>query len=166
MNSTDAFIGAASPTEEELDALAPGSIAIILDRPDDKWPEAFLRYGSGWTRLEAGTSDDNIPSAGLLIRPDQKVVIIIDASRDGQGRAITNEEELLALPEGALVRGLGVRHNPSWPKMLRRVYSYPGNEFFGSSPDLNHDAIPVGAAIRHYGNLTLIWEPAGTDDAS
>lgn len=148
-----------NPSEAELDALVQGSIAIILDGPDDKWPEAFLRYGSGWTLLEAGTNTNDIPSAGLLIRPHQTVVIIIDAAQDGQGRAITTEEELLALPEGALVRGLRVRHNPSWPKMLRRGYSYPGNEFFGASPDLNHDPIPAGAAIRYYGELTVIWEP-------
>lgn len=148
-----------NPTEAELDALAQGSIAIILDKPEDKWPEAFLRYGSGWTLLEAGTDTNNIPSAGLLVRPHQTVVIIIDADKDGQGRAITTEDELLALPDGALVRGLGIRHNPAWPKLIRRARSYPGNEFFGSSPDLNHDAVPVGAAVRYYGALTVIWEP-------
>lgn len=148
-----------NPTEAELDALGQGSIAIILAKPDDKWPEAFLRYGSGWTLLEADTDSNNIPSAGLLIRPDQSVIIVWDADKDGQGRTITTEEELLTLPEGSLVRGLGVRHNPSWPKMLRRVYSYPGNEFFGASPDHNHDPIPVGAAVRYYGDLIVIWEP-------
>ncbi|MCC3292962.1 hypothetical protein [Arthrobacter sp. zg-Y1110] len=147
-----------------LDALTQGSIAIILNSADDKWPEAFLRYGSGWTLLEAGTDSNNIPSAGLLIRPEQTVIIIVDADKDGQGRAITTEEELLALPEGSLVRGLGIRHNPSWPKLLRRVYSYSGNEFFGSSPDHNHDPIPVGAAVRYYGDLTVIWEPAAAKE--
>ena len=152
-----------NPTAAELDALTPGSIAIIQDSADDKWPEAYLRYGSGWTRLENGSADNDIPSEGLLIRPEQIVTVIWDAAA-GQGKAVTTEEELTALPEGSLVRGVAKRANPSWPKLLRRVLVYPGNEFAGSSPDLDDDPIPVGAAVRYYGDLTAIWEPATTKE--
>lgn len=147
-----------NPTADELDALTPGSIAIILDGADDQWPEAFLRYGSGWTTLQAGHADHDIPSAGLLIRPEQTVAVVWDAAV-GQGRTVSTEEELLAVPEGALVRGHDARANPAWPKLIRRVLAYPDGEFLPSSPDLGRAPIPVGAAARYYGDLTVIWEP-------
>ena len=152
-----------NPTADELDALTSGSIAIIQDNADDKWPEAYLRYGSGWTRLETGTADNDIPSEGLLTRPEQILTVVWDAAA-GQGKAVTTEEELTALPEGSLVRGVAKRANPSWPKLLRRVLVYPGGEFLGSSPDLDDDPIPVGAAVRYYGDLTVIWGPATTKE--
>lgn len=148
-----------NPTVAELDALAPGSIAIILDGPDDKWPEAFLRYGSGWTRLEPGPADNYIPSAGLLIRPEETVLVVLDAGKPEEGRSVSAVEDLAALPEGALVRGLGRRSNAAWPRVLRRVYGYPGMAFVGSSPDLSRKPVSAEAAAVNYGELTVIWEP-------
>lgn len=148
----------ANPTPEELDALQPGSIALVLDKPDDKWPEAFLRSGSGWSQLETGTDINGIPSASLSYGTGKIIVVAWDAAAGG-GREVATEEELMALPEGAIVRGAGRRHNPAWPKVIRRISSYPGNEFAGSSPDLDDDPIPAGAAVRYYGDLTVIWEP-------
>lgn len=149
-----------NPTPEELDALKAGSIALVLDNPDDKWPEAFLRYGSGWTQLEAGSDVNGIPSASLATGAGKTVVIAWDAAAGG-GREVTTREELLALPEGTIVRGVRVRHNPVWPNVIRRVSSYPGNEFAAASPDLDDDPIPAGAAARYYGDLTVIWVPGG-----
>lgn len=148
-----------NPTVAELDALASGSIAIILDAPDDKWPEAFLRHGSGWTRLEPGPADNNIPSEGLLIRPEESVLIVFNAGTPDEGKSVSSVEGLEVLPEGTLVRGLGRRSNPAWPRLLRRVYNYPGLAFVGSSPDLSRKPVSAEAATSNYGELTVIWEP-------
>ena len=148
-----------NPSVAELDALASGSIALILDSPDDKWPEAFLRYGSGWTRLEPGPADNYIPSEGLLIRPEEAVLVVWNAGMPDEGKSVSAVEGLEALPEGALVRGLGRRSNPAWPRVLRRVYNYPGLAFVGSSPDLSRKPVSAEVAAVNYGELTVIWEP-------
>lgn len=146
-----------NPTAEELDALDSGSIAIVLGGTDENWPEVFLRSGSGWTGLSGGTPDRDIPSAGLLIHTENRVIIAWDASSGSMGRAVVTQAELLALPCGAILRCVKPFRDPAWPNIIRRIDGVPGHEFSG----VHGDTFSAGTASRHYGNLTVIWAPGG-----
>lgn len=147
---------------EDLDALQSGSLVASFDSETDKHPLVFLRYGRSWTDMvEAWRGSMNLTS-DILLSPGRKVLLLWDASAQVWPVRVLTGSDLDALPYGSLVRSVHPKANPHWPDLLRRVHG----GFLGMNPDQDDSLIPTGTAAHYYGQLTVIWDPAGTDDAS
>lgn len=151
-----------NPTIEELDALEQGSIALVLDGPDDKYPEVYTRWATGWKHC---TSSKNVPHSALLTHPEQIVKVVSDTADQKGGIPVSSTVEALgALPEGTLVRHINRRAHPvGWvfPGIVRRVQA---TGFRGV--ELHDGPVPLEWVAGYDHELTVIWSPQPEADVS
>ncbi|MBP3036620.1 hypothetical protein J2M53_10200 [Arthrobacter sp. zg-ZUI100] len=151
-----------NPTIEELDALEQGSIAVVLDGPDDKYPEVYTRWATGWKHC---TSSKNVPHSALLTHPEQIVKVVSDTADQKGGIPVSSTVEALgALPEGTLVRHINRRAHPvGWvfPGIVRRVQA---TGFRGV--ELHSGPVPLEWVAGYDHELTVIWSPQPEADVS